>query len=71
MNQPLIAPASAPVRSATAIAASSGRPRFCQAEPRTIAHRPMIEPTERSIPPVMMMKVIGSATRPTSAISRP
>jgi hypothetical protein len=31
----------------------------------------MIEPTERSIPAVMMMKVIGRATSPTSAISRP
>ena len=31
----------------------------------------MIEPTERSIPPVMMMKVIGRATSPISATSRP
>ena len=31
----------------------------------------MIEPTERSMPPVMMMKVIGSATSATSVISRP
>ena len=26
-----------------------------------IAHRPTIEPTDRSMPPVMMMNVIGSA----------
>ena len=71
MNQPLTAPASAPVASVTTIASSSGSPRFCQATPRMIAHSPMIEPTERSMPPVMMMKVIGRATSPTSAISRP
>ncbi len=36
-----------------------------------IAQSPTIEPTERSMPPVMMMKVIGSAISPTSVISRP
>ena len=41
---------------------------FFQNTPSRIAHRPRIEPTERSMPPVMMMKVIGSATSPTSVI---
>ena len=36
-----------------------------------IAQSPTIEPTERSMPPVMMMKVIGSAMSPTSVVNRP
>ena len=46
-------------------------PTFFQNTPSRIAVSPMIEPTERSMPPVMMMKVIGSATSATSVISRP
>ena len=46
-------------------------PTFCQNTPSRIAVSPMIEPTERSMPPVMMMKVMGSATSATSVISRP
>ena len=36
-----------------------------------IAHSPTIDPTDRSMPPVMMMNVIGKASRPTSVINRP
>ena len=35
------------------------------------AQSPTVAPTERSMPPVMMMKVIGNAMRPISVISRP
>ena len=35
------------------------------------ALRPTIAPTERSMPPVMMTKVIGNAMSPISVISRP
>ena len=43
--------------------AAAGR-AFCQKTPSRIAERPRIEPTERSMPPVMMTKVIGSGDQP-------
>ena len=44
------------VASPAASPASSGSPR-CRARPVTIPDRPMTDPTERSIPPVMIAKV--------------
>ena len=71
MSSPLKKPATAPTAIAMTIASSSGRPKFFQLTPSMIAASPMIEPTERSMPPVMMMKVIGRATSATSVINRP
>ena len=71
MNQPLANPASAPTRIADAIASSNGSPTFFQNTPSRIADNPMIEPTDRSIPPVTMIKVIGNAISPTSTSKRP
>ncbi len=53
------------------IAASSGRPRFFQNTPSMMADMPKIDPTDRSMPPVMMTKVMMMAISPTSVISRP
>ena len=72
MISPLTKPAKrADERARATMATGSGRPRFCQNTPSRIAVRPRIEPTERSMPPVMMTKVMASATSPTSVISRP
>ena len=60
-----------PTASAAAIASGSGSPSFCQNTPSKIAVSPKIEPTDKSMPPVMMTKVIASATRLTSVIKRP
>ena len=51
--------------------ASSGRPQSCQATPSMMATRPTMEPTERSMPPVMMMSVMGNAMSAISAARRP
>ena len=48
------------------IAAGIGRPASRQSRPRITADRPIIEPTERSMPPVMIIGVITRASRPTS-----
>ena len=52
------------------MATGSGRPTFFQNTPSRIATKPRIEPTDKSIPPVTMMKVMPSPTMPISAISR-
>ena len=67
MSSPLSNPASVPAMIPAQIASGSGNPRLCQEKPSTIELNASTEPTERSIPPVMIMKVIGSAMR---AISR-
>ena len=71
MISPLMPPARVPARSARTIATASGRPRPCQRVPSRIAVRPRIEPTDRSMPPVTITKVMAKATRLTSAIRRP
>src|SRR5262245_53494421 len=46
-----------------------GRP-MDQVPPRVTAAKPIREPTERSMPPVLITKVRPKASRPTSAASR-
>ena len=71
MMTPLTKPAKVPTTSPRPIATGSGRPMFFQNTPIRIAVMPRIEPTDRSMPPVMMTKVMMIAISPTSVISRP
>jgi hypothetical protein len=69
---PLRSPASVPTMTPNNIAASIGSP-CSKHTAMKVAHRPMIDPTEISISPVTMIKVIGKATiaagvMPASAI---
>src|SRR5579884_3095071 len=66
----LSAPPAAPVASASAAAAGMGRPPSRQAAPKMTAARPIMEPTERSMPPVIITGVVASASRPSSTESR-
>ena len=54
-----------PTTSTTGIPTCMGTPA-AQSQPRTAPARPIIDSTERSISPVMMIRVIGSATMATS-----
>src|SRR5258705_120149 len=71
MMKPLMRPASHPAPTARTMATGRANPTFFQNTPTRIAERPSIDPTERSMPPVTITKVMVSATRPTSAIRRP
>src|SRR6267143_622319 len=71
MMRPFTRPASPPAPTARTMATGSANPTFFQNKPTRITERPSIEPTERSMPPVTITKVMVSATRPTSAIRRP
>ena len=59
-------PASAPMTSVHAAATGTGRPASRHSLPNRIAHSPSSEPTDRSMPPVRMIGVIASASRPIS-----
>ena len=63
-------PPASPTNTATKPATVSGRCQSCQAAPITTAARLIIDPTERSMPPVMMMGVIASASSPSSTLKR-
>ncbi len=81
MSTPLIAPVSAPARSPAVSAihqlcvhvasfhqsGMKGIGCFRRTRPQTMATRPITEPTERSIPPVMMTGVMPSAMTPMKA----
>src|SRR2546425_115649 len=71
MMRPFTRPASPPAPTASTMATGRANPTFFQNTPTRIAERPSIEPTERSMPPVTITKVMVSATRPTSDIRRP
>jgi hypothetical protein len=66
MRSPFKNPAMVPAAIPTQIASGRGNPRLCQEKPSTIELNARTEPTERSIPPVMMIKVIGTAIRAIS-----
>src|SRR5436190_4655292 len=66
----LSAPPSSPTTSVIAIATGIDRPASRQSPPMTTADSPIIEPTERSMPPVMMIGVMIRARRPISTLSR-
>ena len=62
MNQPFSAPPSTPMPSEMAMAAGAATPCSLTIQPKAQADRPIMEPTDRSISPLMMMKVITRAT---------
>src|SRR6185436_11917725 len=64
------APPNNPTMSVIAIATGIDRPASRQRPPMTTADRPIIEPTERSIPPVMMIGVMINARSPISTLRR-
>ena len=64
------APPAQPSSSAAPAAAAIGQPPSRQSAPNTTAESPMMEPTDRSIPPVIMIGVSASASRPNSTLRR-
>ena len=64
------APPAQPIRERPAAPTASGKCQSCQAAPKTTAAKPIIEPTERSMPPVTMTGVRASASNPTSTLIR-
>jgi hypothetical protein len=69
MKKLLKKPAARPTTSPKRIAAGSGIPAWNE-NPIATETRASAAPTERSIPPVMMMSVMPSAMRPTSTKKR-
>src|SRR5262249_43512419 len=63
-------PPARPVSRATDAAAGSESFQSLQAMPKTTAARPIIDPTDRSMPPVMMMGVSATASSPSSTLNR-
>ena len=70
MSKPFTLPPSAPRPSVNAAAAPIGSPPSRQSFPKTTAERPMSEPTERSMPPLVITGVSASARRPISTQRR-
>src|SRR5713101_8003484 len=64
------APPAHPRSSVMTAASGIDRCQSRQADPNTTAARPIIDPTERSMPPVMMMGVSASASNPSSTLNR-
>ena len=64
------APPRAPTISVMAAAMAIGKCVSRHRPPSTTAASPIIEPTERSMPPEMMIGVRASASSPTSTLSR-
>ena len=56
-------PPNSPTASVATIANHSGMPASRQSPPITTAAKPIIEPTERSMPPVIMIGVITNASK--------
>src|SRR5579863_844653 len=70
INSAFSAPPAAPVRSAASVATARGKCQSCQAAPKTTAASPIMEPTERSMPPLIRTGVNAMASRPTSTLVR-
>src|SRR5262245_27575598 len=70
MSAALSAPPAIPMSSVAPTATGNGKPTSCHRNPNATAERPIIDPTERSIPPVTMIGVSASASRPTSTLRR-
>ncbi len=66
MKNPFTAPHASPA-SRPRLNATCQLYSFVSASPATIATSPMIEPTDRSMPPVMITQVIPSAMMPNGA----
>src|SRR5262245_22731218 len=70
MSAALSAPPAIPMTSVAPTAIGNGKPTSCHRNPNATAERPIIDPTERSIPPVTMIGVSASASRPISTLRR-
>ena len=66
MRTPLTSPTASEAASPAAMPTQTGWPA-CSTTPVTIADRQRIEPTDRSMPPVMITAVIPMATMATKA----
>src|SRR5580698_8527971 len=64
------APPSDPVSRASAAATGMGRPASCHAAPKITAASAIMEPTERSMPPVITIGVMASDNKPNSTLRR-
>src|SRR5260370_2388490 len=63
-------PARHPNSRAAPTAAGIGHPPSRHRTPSTTAERPIMDPTDKSIPPVIMIGVIASASKPNSTLNR-
>ena len=70
ISSPLTLPASAPSTSVSAAAPTIGRPASRQSMPKTTAERPISDPTDRSMPPLVITGVNATASRPISTLRR-
>ncbi len=70
ISTPFTPPAMAPRTSVNAAAPAIGSPPSRQSLPKTTADRPMSEPTDRSMPPLVITGVKATASRPISTLSR-
>jgi hypothetical protein len=71
MMSALSPPPATPTPTAASAAAPTGQPASRHSFPSTTATSPRSDPTDRSMPPVMMTGVTASANRPISTDSRP
>jgi hypothetical protein len=67
---PFTSPAKHPDAHAAHTANHMPNPHRSQHQPKITAHNPIIEPTDRSIPAVIIINVIGSAMSPISTKCR-
>src|SRR3984957_15031865 len=70
ISAPLSAPPPHPINKVTSIASGIGQCQSITSDPNTTAQSPIIDPTERSIPPVIITGVNASASNPSSTLSR-
>ena len=70
INRPFRLPASAPNNSVEAAAPLIDSPLSRQSLPKTTAERPINDPTDRSMPPLVITGVKATARRPISTLNR-
>src|SRR5215469_9906410 len=70
IKTPFRNPQAHPTNKLIAIAAGKGVCRSRQRDPNTTAHSARIEPTDKSMPPVMMIGVTANESSPSSTLSR-
>ncbi len=63
-------PPATPASRVTAADAAIGSPQSREATPKMTAASPIIAPTDRSMPPVMMTGVSATASSPSSTLNR-
>ena len=70
ISTPFTTPAKAPKTNVNAAAPAIGNSPSRQSLPKTTADRPMSEPTDRSMPPLVITGVKATASRPISTLKR-